>query len=799
MRRITMNFSKATALCFASAIAMSAGSAPALAQSGETAATTDEIIVSARRRDESLQDVPVAVSAFNGDKLETMGAVDLTDIGDITPNVTLETSRATNSTLTAFIRGVGQQDPVAGFEAGVGIYIDDVYLNRPQAALLDIYDVERIEVLRGPQGTLYGRNTIGGAVKYVTKRLTDDPSATLRLTGGTYGQFDAVGSFSLPVLIDSGIGDLRVGGGVAYLSRNGFGENLVNGVDNYDKDIFAARASIEWEPTDALSIRLSGDWTQDDSNQRAGHRLLPYTLPVAPFTSFPVLEDVFDTRAALYTPEQSVRSRGISNVVELKASDTLTFKNIVSYRDGDSVTPIDFDSLPLIDLDVPGEYRDHQFSEEFQVLYQSDRLSGVAGFYYLSANARTDFDVLLSGGALNAFTSADVDTRTWSIFGDFSYELTDRLSVSVGGRYTEDERTMAQRRAAYLNDGVFFPLGTLSPMLGGPLRPAFLPQSDLNATAKFDDFSPRASISYKINDDHTTYVSYAKGFKGGSFDPRCLSFQAPDLDGDGTPGALDPDDQRAFCLFQPESINTYDFGLKSVLGGGAATSNFAVFYSDYTDVQIPGSLGFDSDNDGIADNFAGITTNAASATLWGIEWEGNVRFAEDLMAAGDAVNFQFSLGYISAEFDEYLGRPPGPGLPPADLTNVAVFQNTPEVTAFGQLNYDRPLGLFGRDGGLNLYTSFSYKSETNQFNFRSPIDQPGYALLNAGMSWTTDGGGLTLGVHGTNLTDKRYIVAGYDFVTSLPEFGNSPLGSSGVLTAFYGNPRQIFGTIKLAF
>ncbi|HNS86203.1 MAG TPA: Plug domain-containing protein, partial [Parvularculaceae bacterium] len=143
---------RATALSFVSIIALSAASAPASAQSGETAATTDEIIVSARRRDESLQDVPVAVSAFNGDRLENMGAVDLTDIGDITPNVTLETSRATNSTLTAFIRGVGQQDPVSGFEAGVGIYVDDVYLNRPQAALLDIYDVERIEVLRGPQG-----------------------------------------------------------------------------------------------------------------------------------------------------------------------------------------------------------------------------------------------------------------------------------------------------------------------------------------------------------------------------------------------------------------------------------------------------------------------------------------------------------------------------------------------------------------------------------------------------------------------------------------------------------------------
>ncbi|MBL0916795.1 MAG: TonB-dependent receptor, partial [Sphingopyxis sp.] len=146
----------------------------------------EEIIVTARRRDERLLDVPIAVSAFSGEALEARGALDITDISNITPNTTIETSRGTNSTLSAFIRGVGQQDPVPGFEAGVGLYLDDVYLNRPQAAVLDIYDVERIEVLRGPQGTLYGRTPIGGAIKYVTKPLPQDFSLKLRATYGTY-------------------------------------------------------------------------------------------------------------------------------------------------------------------------------------------------------------------------------------------------------------------------------------------------------------------------------------------------------------------------------------------------------------------------------------------------------------------------------------------------------------------------------------------------------------------------------------------------------------------------------------
>ena len=171
------------------------------AQTQAQAATgsDQEIVVTARRRNELLLDVPVAVTAYSGEQLNRSGALDITAVADTTPNVTLEVSRGTNSTLTPFIRGIGQQDPVAGFEQGVGLYLDDVYLNRPQAAVLDIYDVERIEVLRGPQGTLYGRNTIGGAIKYVTRRIrTDGPHMSFRTNLGTYRQADLIASASTP-------------------------------------------------------------------------------------------------------------------------------------------------------------------------------------------------------------------------------------------------------------------------------------------------------------------------------------------------------------------------------------------------------------------------------------------------------------------------------------------------------------------------------------------------------------------------------------------------------------------------
>src|SRR4051794_33689436 len=208
------------------------------AQTQAQAATgsDQQIVVTARRRNELLLNVPVAVTAYSGEQLNRQGALDITDIGDTTPNVTLEVSRGTNSTLTPFIRGIGQQDPVAGFEQGVGLYLDDVYLNRPQASVLDIYDVERIEVLRGPQGTLYGRNTVGGAIKYVTRRIrTDGPHLSARANVGTHGQLDGIVSASAPLTKT-----LLVGFAAARLSNTGFGKNLTTGQHNYNKDVWAA-------------------------------------------------------------------------------------------------------------------------------------------------------------------------------------------------------------------------------------------------------------------------------------------------------------------------------------------------------------------------------------------------------------------------------------------------------------------------------------------------------------------------------------------------------------------------------
>ena len=751
--------------------------APASAQTTDTdqaAPVVDDdnvIVVTARRREESIQDVPLSITAISGEALAKSGTLEITEIAQEVPNLTLEVSRGTNTTLTAFIRGVGQQDPVAGFEAGVGLYVDDIYLNRPQGAVLDIYDVERIEVLRGPQGTLYGRNTIGGAIKYVTAALPDETEIKVRGTYGSYNQADLIVTASTPVS-DS----LKVGVSGARLSRGGFGDNLVQeGVENYNKDVWGARGTIEFD-NGPLFIRLSGDYVKDNSDPRQGHRLLP-----GAFSGAPVLDDVYDTRAGLDVVDQEVEAYGGGLTIAYELNDTMTVKSITGYRKDHSTTPIDFDSLPQADLDVPAIYRNKQFSQELQFLYEGDRLSGVLGAYYLDASAFTAFDVaLFTTGALpavglpglNAQTLGDVDTKTWSIFGDFTYDLTDQFSLSLGGRYTWDKRTSRILRTTFV--------GGYSDLFPPTDAVPIAVTSDFNGSATFKEFTPRASLSFKPNANHTFYATYSKGFKGGGFDPRGQTSQAPDLDGDGD---IDYADQYEFLSFAPETVDSYEIGWKASLLDDSLFISLAAFKGDYTDVQIPGSVGVDSNGDGISDSFVGITSNAGDADVNGVEFEGRAVVGRNFAGPGSRLTFNWALGVLDAKYNTFIDALGN------DVADQRVFQNTPDVT----VNTGFDLGIPVASGIVDFLGSVSLRSDASQFELPGPLDQDGYALVDASIVYTDDSDRWSIGIHGKNLFDQRYIVSGYDFVTG------SVLGLEGNLTAFYGDPRRVFVTGQVKF
>ena len=758
---------------------------PAVAQDSDADAASGErryeaVVVTAQRREQSLVDVPLSVSAFSGELLASLGVTDLTEVAKVTPNVTLEVSRGTNTTLTAFIRGVGQQDPVAGFEAGVGIYLDEVYLNRPQGAVLDVFDVERVEVLRGPQGTLYGRNTIGGAVKYVTRGLSDEPELKASARVGSYEQADVILTGSYPISES-----FRVGGSVATLNRSGFGENIITGEDNYNKEVLATRLSAELDVTPDFQLRASGDWTEDNSNARQGHRLIP-----GQFSGAPVLDDVFDTRAGLDVVGQKVEAYGGSLVAEWALNENITLKNILAYREDESTSPIDFDSLQAADLDVPAIYENDQFSEEFQVLYSSDRLNGVLGAYYLDANASTVFDVLLATTGdiiglpgLNAQTFGDVGTETWSVFGDFTYDVNDKLSLTLGGRYTEDERNSRVLRRTFI--GGFSEFFNGSPTL-------IATTSDFNGNADFDDFSPRASVSYKVTPDSNAYLTYSQGFKGGSFDPRGQTTAAPDLNQDGE---ISDQEIFEFMQFDPEEVESIEVGYKASQFNGRLNYSLAAFFNDYSDVQVPGSIGVDTDGDGVNDTFTGVTTNAGAATINGVEFEGNAVLGEDTMAPGDRWDASWTLGYIDAEYDEFVTAVTDADGTTSleDVADQRVFQNTPEWTASTRLAYSAPMPVLGYAGDFSGNVLVSFRSETSQFEEPNAfLDEDAYALLDGRIQWQTEDGRFAVNLTGKNLTDEEYIVAGYNFVSVGADGSFTPtLGLEGTLTAFYGNPRTI--------
>ena len=764
---------------------------------------TGAIVVTARRRAESLKDVPIAVTAFTGAQLEKSGAIDITDVAQTTPNVTLEVSRGTNSTLTAFIRGVGQQDPVAGFEQGVGLYLDDVYLNRPQGAVLDIYDVERIEVLRGPQGTLYGRNTIGGAVKYVTRRLSNHPELSLRGNAGEYGQFDAIVTGSLP-LSDF----FRVGASVARLTRGGFGQNVTTGEDNYNKNIKAGRISAEIGRDDSALLRLSADYTRDDSNPRGGHRLIPGLQSGAP-----VLSDVFTSQGGLNDPTQKVTSKGVAANGQLELADGLTLKSITAYRKDNSATPIDFDALPAVDVDVPAIYRNKQFSQELQLQINKGPLQGLIGAYYLNAHAFTAFDVRLYTSlpsvlpGLTALTQGNVGTKTYAIFGDFTYNITPQFAVSLGGRYTDDRRDSSILRETLIRGG--------SPLFGGTNGfgngTVIAMTSSFTGKRKDTAFTPRASISFKPDADNTFYASYAQGFKGGGFDPRGQSRSAPTANINRIPSYQE---QYDFLTFRPEKVTTEEVGYKASLFDRRVYTAVALFNSDYKDVQIPGSAG------GLVNGvptFIGVTTNAAKARIRGIEWEGDARVVGNPGAT--RLNLGWSAGYLDGNYRKFItvvtygapgtsnaGLPTGPTQ--VDVAAFRKIQNTPKWTASGTLSFTHP---FGDGEEINASTTLSYRSSSQQFELAVPgLDQKGYALLDANFVYTGPDHHWTFGVHARNLTDKRYIVSGYNFLRQNPFTGqfilangtpglNSTLGKEGVLTAYYGSPRQLFFSVGYKF
>ena len=718
---------------------------------GANTATVEELIVTARRREETLKDVPVAVSAFSAETLERQAANDITTLSQTTPNITVQTARGSNSTLISYIRGIGQQDPLWGYEPGVGLYVDDVYIYRPQGAVLDVFDVSRIEVLRGPQGTLYGRNTIGGAIKYVTNRLGDEAGGKIRGTYGSYNQTDLLVEGHTPVG-----GGLSVGGAYALYKRDGYGTNLTTGAEHYDKDVQAYRLSAEYKPTDDLFFRLAYDKVDDNSNPRHGHRELPALVG-----GYKVL-DVYDTQAGL-GDDNSVETEGLALTGEYHASDSLTFKSITASRKGHTQTLIDFDGTPLPTLDVPATYDDRSFSQELQAVYSDETIQGVFGLYYMNSQASGEFDTIAGNLGVSIADGGKVSTQSFAAFFDVSANFTDRFKVSLGARATRDHKRSNTFRYFYAG-------ATRSPFQGGTPRPILQVRTDYKAEKTFEEFTPRLSASYELTDDLNTYVSYSKGYKSGGWDMRGDAFLTP----------------QTVNGYNPETVDAYELGLKGNLFDRRVSFASDLFLSKYKDQQVTTQVVVPS---GIASS----VDNAGASTLYGAEFEAKAAFSQNLSGT-------VAVGYIHAKYDTFsrfvpAGAPnpvnPSQTIPAGgQIVNVADlygFQNTPQWTGNVSLTWRGSVA----GGELTVTPMVSYRDDYQQFEQPLPLlDQKAFTLVDLTASWAPESGRYRISVAGKNLTDERYRTGGYNF--GVPTYNNSVIG-------FYGPPRTYSASLEVKF
>ena len=495
------------------------------------ASTLQEVVVTARRRTEDLQNVPIAVTALNAEQLQTQNVQSLSDVTAVAPNIEVNAGRATSSTINVYIRGVGQSDPLWGFEPGVGVYLDDVYIARPQGALLDLYDVERIEVLRGPQGTLYGKNTIAGAVKYITRDIaSDEPYFQGSVAGGSYAERDVKLAASAPIVP----GHVYFGVAAAYLRHDGWGQVEDDGLprpynrvgqDVDDKNVISARGNLTITWGESSKLKILADTMDDRSNAAAGQRL----------AANPYLETPLDSRYDTYSDMPVDKNRfaffGYSGTYTQELSDAWAFKAVAAYRQGEAHQFINFSELDAPLFQVPGEYADHETTGEMQVTYTGSGWKGVGGLYYYNGTAAGAYNAVLSLGGISLapglppgvtqLTTGSVITNSVAAYFDTTWNLTSRLNLDVGARWNEDQKqanvyvselyagTLASN-ATFFNPGSpptgFIPLGT--------------PESNYNRTRRFANVSPRLGFDYHFIDDVMGYVSYSRGFKSGGFDMR---------------------------------------------------------------------------------------------------------------------------------------------------------------------------------------------------------------------------------------------------------------------------------------
>jgi len=716
------------------------------AQTDDSASGLEEIVVVARRRAENLQDVPIAVTAFSSDDLLDLQANELSGLQGAVPNLNVVQGRGSNSSANIFIRGIGQPDALQTFDPAVGIYVDGVYISRIQGALFSLFDVERIEVLRGPQGTLYGKNTIGGAINIISKTPDNDLSARGEITYGRFNQLLLNG------YVDGALVDDKWWGSIAasYESRDGIVTDPLTGLRYNDDNNVATRAILRGEPTENFRVSINFDYANQDNQPTLGRDESPliqtdFALGPVVLNTAPTGEFDFRTSTSLQPGQgQELEHWGLSMRAEYDASDAITLVSITAYRELTSNAFIDIDATQFEIGDVFVGVDQNQFSQEFQVQYDDGPLQAVAGLYYLKENITSDQaafadDLFAVAGFPVDFLRTigdDSELDSYAIFGQASYAFTDALSLTVGMRYTYEEKTYFRTTTT---QSLFF---AADPIFG----PAFNGTFAFNDSEDFDAFTPSVTLDYKLLDDVLLYASVSRGFKSGGFNGR----------------ANTPADVSAF---EPETVWTYEAGFKSTFADNRIRLNGAVFYNDYENFQarVGGAT---------VGEFPVI--NAGALEIYGAEFE---LIAQPI----DGWTLTGSLGILEANYQEFNDTRT-PGCSPD--TCEPAFAPTVNLRFASNYTFDLP----GEAGSLSALAEVRHVSEhllsVDNFLPNFPLVEDGYTLLNALITWQSENEHFYVRAGVKNITDEVYRVDGQEF---------SNVGN--IQTAYFGDPRTYSITV----
>ncbi|WEK02313.1 MAG: TonB-dependent receptor [Candidatus Sphingomonas phytovorans] len=696
-----------------------------------SASVNEDIIVTAQRTGaQSLQKTPIAISAFTAQQLEDRQATNIKDMMQYTPN--LQVSQAAANALI-FIRGIGTTNTYAGSDPDVTTQVDGVYIARPSAQLGDFFDVERVEILRGPQGTLYGRNAAGGTINVISRKPGDDFAARLAVTAGDYGLVQTQGYVSGPLIP----GKLQVSLSGNYLRHNGYIENIAPGghdIDSANRGAVRGQIRLSLGSVEAIT---RGDWYRTYEYIESYDQLLARVSVPAPLANSTVGTY---RKVALDLPQLlDARGGGVSQEINIGLAPSLSLKSITAYRESHYIVSNDSDATEL-NLTQNRQTEDqHQFSQEVALQYNGGGLAAVAGAYYFRERIVGSTTAVLIGPGLIRGSIPDVVAESKAVFAQGSYNVTDALRVTLGARYTWEEKS--------IDPYAYTKLLATGGLVGLPFT--------TSADRKYHAFTPKFGIDYRVTPDFLIYGSITRGFKSGGFNYSSRSLAALD--------------------FAPETIWSYEAGIKSDWLDRRLRVNLTGFVYDYKGLQVQALL-----SPGNA--FIG---NADSAKVKGVELEVTAKPVPNLTLTSNASYLDARYGsftnaaVVAGAVSYVIGDPRYNAATTSFNATGNRLNAAPRFSTLQAIQYDIPTSI----GTIAARGEFSWQGKVYyDVTNVNVLSQPEYGLLNLALGWKSQSGAWRGQLLVRNVTDKQYL--------------NSAAAPGAYPTGHAGPPRTVSVTIS---